>query len=121
MEIMDDEKEAIADLFRMNRMDVNEPDYHSAPYWGYRPDARRSIYPEYYDYNPRGGSPVFRSGVEWQISDYFKEGNDAPFAQLILIEGAPHIPHDYHARIAWEFFSHFKRISDGTVKEQTAN
>ena len=121
MEIMDDEKVAIADLFRMNRMDVSEPDYHAVPYWGYRPDAQRSIYPEYCDYDPRGGSPVFKSGVEWQISDYFKEGYDAPFAQLILIEDAPHIPHDHHARIAWEFFSHFRRTGSGVITEQTPN
>lgn len=121
MEIMDDEKAALRDVFRMNHMDAGEPDYHAIPYWGYPPDNQDSIYPEYTDYDPYGGDPILRSNVEWQISNYYKEGYEAPFAQLILIEDAAHIPHDYHARIAWDFFAHFRRMSDGAIVERNDN
>ncbi|MBQ6289759.1 MAG: hypothetical protein IJK71_11005 [Clostridia bacterium] len=118
MELMEDEKNALRTLFEMNRMPSGETDYHAVPYWGYRPDRQESIWPEYKDYHYYGGSGIPQSNVEWQISDYCLEGYEAPFAQLVLIEGADHTPHDYHARIAWDFFSRFSRNTDGTITER---
>ena len=118
MELMEDENKALRTLFEMNRMPVDEADYHEVPYWGFRPDRQRSIWPEYKDYHYYGGNGVAQSNVEWQISDYWREGYEAPFAQLVLIEGADHTPHDYHARIAWDFFSCFSRNTDGTISER---
>lgn len=118
MELLEDENKALRTLFEMNRMPVGEADYHEVPYWGFRPDRQRSIWPEYKDYHYYGGNGVAQSNVEWQISDYWREGYEAPFAQLVLIEGADHTPHDYHARIAWDFFSRFSRNTDGTISER---
>lgn len=115
MEIMDDEKEAIKDLFAMNGMNRGTPNYQETPYWGYKPDKSYTIYPNYTDYDPYGGSPKKRSGVRWTVNDYYLNGFKNPFAQLILIDGAAHIPHDYHADIAWEFFQHFRRVSGGRI------
>lgn len=118
MELMEDEKKALGTLFERNRMPAGETDYHAVPYWGYRPDRQESIWPEYRDYQYHGGNGIPQGNVEWQISDYFREGYEAPFAQLVLIEGAQHTPHDYHARIAWDFFSRFSRNEDGTIAER---
>ena len=74
------------------------------------------IRPEYRDYHWYGGNGTRREGVEWQISDYFREGYEAPFARLVLIEGANHTPHDYHARLAWDFFSGFRKVNGQTVE-----
>lgn len=117
-ELSEDEKKALKTLFEMNRMQAGETDYHAVPCWGYRPDRQESIRPEYRDYQYYGGNGIPRNNVEWQISDYFREGYEAPFAQLVLIEGAQHTPHDYHARIAWDFFSRFSRNTDGTISER---
>lgn len=114
-EVMNDEKRALADLFAMNGMDPERPDYRRTPYWGYEPDRTRVIRPEYTDYDPYGRSPQRRTGVSWTVSDYYHDGCQAPFAQLVLIDGAAHVPHDYHAAIAWEFFRHFRRYADGRV------
>ena len=118
MELMEDENKALKTLFEMDRMPVGEADYHEVPYWGFRPDSQGSIWPEYKDYHYYGGNGVTQSNVEWQVSDYYREGYEAPFAQLVLIEGADHTPHDYHARIAWDFFSRFSRNTDGTISER---
>ena len=118
MELMEDENKALKTLFEMDRMPVGEADYHEVPYWGFRPDSQGSIWPEYKDYHYYGGNGIPQSNVEWQISDYYREGYEAPFAQLVLIEGADHTPHDYHARIAWDFFSRFSRNTDGTISER---
>ena len=118
MELMEDENKALKALFEMDRMPVGEADYHEVPYWGFRPDSQGSIWPEYKDYHYYGGNGVTQSNVEWQVSDYYWEGYEAPFAQLVLIEGADHTPHDYHARIAWDFFSRFSRNTDGTISER---
>ena len=77
-----------------------------------------SLRPEYRDYAYYGGNGTPQANVEWQVSDYFREGYEAPFAQLVLIENAQHTPHDYHARIAWDFFSRFSRNEDGTISER---
>lgn len=118
MELMEDENKALKTLFEMDRMPVGEADYHEVPYWGFRPDSQGSIWPEYKDYHYYGGNGIPQSNVEWQVSDYYREGYEAPFAQLVLIEGADHTPHDYHARIAWDFFSRFSRNTDGTISER---
>ena len=118
MELMEDENKALKTLFEMDRMPVGEADYHEVPYWGFRPDSQGSIWPEYKDYHYYGGNGIPQSNVEWQASDYYREGYEAPFAQLVLIEGADHTPHDYHARIAWDFFSRFSRNTDGTISER---
>lgn len=116
-EIMEDEKEAIRDLFDMNGMDRGKTDYHETPYWGYRADKTTVLYPEYTDYDPYGNNPVKRKNVQWTVSDYYRDGYQSPFAQLILIDGAAHIPHSYHAEAAWAFFSHFKRNQNGVIEE----
>ncbi|MBP5728632.1 MAG: hypothetical protein J6Y48_16285, partial [Clostridia bacterium] len=118
MELAEDEKNALRTLFEMDRMPTGGTDYHAVPYWGYRPGRQTSIRPEYRDYHYYGGNGIPQSNVEWQISDYFREGYEAPFAQLVLIQGAQHTPHDYHARIAWDFFSRFSRNTDGTISER---
>lgn len=117
MTIMDDEKEAIADLFTMNGMNRGESDYHQTPYWGYQADRTKVIYPKYTDYDPYGKNARKKSHVRWRVSDYYKNSYTHPLAQFVLIDGADHVPHDYHATIAWEFFKHFKRNSDGQLEE----
>lgn len=109
MEIMGDEREAIADLFAMNGMNRGKPDYHTTPYWGYQPDKTTEIYPDYTDYDWQGKNPVKKNGIRWTVSDYYADGYSEPLAQFILIDGADHVPHDYHATAAWEFFRHFRR------------
>ena len=118
MELAEDEKKALGTLFERNRMPAGKADYHAVPYWGYKPDRQESIWPEYRDYQYYGGNGIPQNNVEWQISDYYREGYEAPFAQLVLIEGADHTPHDYHARISWDFFSRFSRKEDGTISER---
>lgn len=115
--IMDDEREAIADLFKMNGMNRGQPDYQKTPYWGYAPDYLRTIYPKYTDYDLDGKNPKKRSNVAWHVSDYDKSGYTHPFAQFVLIDDAAHVPHDYHATIAWDFLKHFKRNNNGKLVE----
>lgn len=115
-EVMNDEKRALAGLFAMNGMDRGRPDYRRTPYWGYEPDRTRVIQPEYTDYDPYGRNPQRMGGVSWTVGDYYRKGCPVPFAQLVLIDGAGHIPHDYHAAIAWEFFRHFGRDADGSIR-----
>ncbi len=116
-EIMDDEKIALSDLFKMNKMNVSSPDYHKNQFWGYEADKTQKIFPEYTDYDPYGNNAVKKSNIAWTVSDFYKTGYKNPFAQLILIDGAAHIPHSYHARIAWEFFKHFSRNESGEIIE----
>ena len=117
-ELAEDDKKGLSSLFRMNGMDRGGTDYHATPCWGYLPDRQESLRPEYRDYAYYGGNGTPQANVEWQVSDYFREGYEAPFAQLVLIENAQHTPHDYHARIAWDFFSRFSRNEDGTISER---
>ena len=116
--LAEDEKKGLRSLLRMNGMDRDGTDYHAAPCWGYVPDRRETLWPEYRDYAYYGGNGTPQANVEWQVSDYFREGYEAPCAQLVLIERAQHTPHDYHARIAWDFFSRFSRNEDGTISER---
>lgn len=115
-EIMSDEREALEDLFTMNGM--NEPvDYAKTSYWGYRPDRSYVMYPEYTDYDIHGENPEKKSGISWTVNEYYKDGYQYPFAQLILIEQAEHVMHSNHAELAWDFFRHFQRGSDGKIIE----
>ena len=93
------------------------PNYNRVPYWGYTPDEKESIYPVYLDYGIYGGTPTKRSGVEWQINKFYAQGYKRPFAELILVDGSNHIPHDYNAYLAWNFLKGFRRLSNGTLVE----
>jgi len=117
LELSDGEKDAVRSLFEMNGMDPGETDYHTVPCWGYRPDRQTVIRPEYRDYPYYGGNGTPCRDVEWRISEYCREGYAAPFARLVLIEGANHTPHDYHARLAWDFFSGFRKVNGQTVEK----
>ena len=117
--IMDDEIYAIKDLFTYNNMKEKniKPNYDLVPFWGYMPDEKISIYPVYNDYDIYGTSSKKRSGVEWKINKYYAEGYKRPFAELILVEGSNHIPHDYNAFLAWNFFKGFRRLGNGLLIE----
>ena len=119
MRVSSFEREALADLFACNGMKEADavPDYDAYPYWGYRPDETDSVYPAYHDYHPYGYSPVFQSDTEWKISRFYKDGFENPFAELILVEGAGHTPHDRNAGMAWNFFSRFRRDGGGILRE----
>jgi len=58
MSIMNDEIEAIKDLFTYNNMKEKNmiPNYDKTPYWGYIPDEKGSIYPTYLDYDIYGNT-----------------------------------------------------------------
>ena len=104
MAIMEDEQHAIRSLFLFNEM-IEEgvrPDYGSTPYWGYEPD-------EVYTDNP--------DGRQWQFGNYYKNSYTAPFAQLVLIDGATHRPNRHEAAVSWDFFQHYYRSEDGSVAE----
>ena len=102
MAVMDDEQRAIHALLLFNEMidDSLKADYDKTSYWGYKPDNTQSITVD---------------GREWQISNYHKAGYSAPFAQLVLIEGASHRPNQYEATVAWNFFKNYARGNDGSV------
>lgn len=102
MAVMQDEQQALRAMFLMNEMigEDAEPDYATVPYWGYAPDATRMMEPD---------------GREWQFSDFYKEGYPAAFAQLVLIEGAEHMPNQYEAKAAWEFLKQYARNEDGRI------
>lgn len=102
--VMDDEQQAIRSLLLFNEMiePSVQPDYDAVPYWGYAPDETRIETPD---------------GREWTFSDYGKIGYSAPFAQLVLIEGAEHRPNEHEASASWSFFERFSRAEDGSVAE----
>lgn len=116
-EVMSDEREALESLFTMNDMDYGNPDYAKTPYWGYVPDKSYVLYPEYTDYDIHGDNPEKKSGISWTVNEYYKDGYQHPFTQLILIDGAEHVMHSNHAELAWNFFRHFQRNSDGKIRE----
>lgn len=108
MAIMEDEQRAIRSLFLSNEMideDI-QPDYDAVPYWGYVPEDSYTINPD---------------GREWQVNNFYKGGYTAPFAQLVLIDGAGHQPNSSEADVSWEFFRHFSRREDGSIAEQNEN
>jgi flavodoxin/poly(3-hydroxybutyrate) depolymerase len=102
MAVMRDEQQALRALFRMNEMitQSTRTDYTKVPYWGYEPDNTHTLTRE-----DRG----------WQFSDYYKDGYAQPFAQLVLIEGAEHTPHQYDARAAWQFLKQYSRNEKGEI------
>lgn len=106
MAIMEDEQRAIRSLLLFNEMiDENtKPDYDTTPYWGYSPEESSIIKPD---------------GREWQVNNYYKDDYTAPFAQLVLIDGARHQPNRSEADITWEFFRNFSRSADGSIAEHT--
>ena len=94
--VMDDEKEGIRDLMLYNGLISNDEtaDYDKTPYWGYEPDETAS---------------ETMAGWEWSFSNYYKEGYDAPFAQLVIVEDREHRPREGEAEVAWNFFKNFRR------------
>jgi poly(3-hydroxybutyrate) depolymerase len=102
MAVMDDEKRAIRALLLFNEMiDVSrKADYDETAYWGYRPDDVQT---------------VMHGERNWQISNHYKTGYVAPFAQFVLIEGADHRPNLYEATVAWDFLQHYGRGENGSV------
>lgn len=101
--VMQNEREAIRDLFLYNEMiEEDTPcDYASSPYWGYTPDEKRirKI-----------------NGRKWEISNYYKEGYASAFAQLIIVEDDEHRCRKEEAELAWQFFKQFKRNSNGEIE-----
>lgn len=108
MAIMEDEQRAIRSLFLFNEMidESMQADYDATPYWGYAPDDSHSITP---------------NGREWRVDNFYKEGYTAPFAQLVLIDGAGHQPNESEADVSWEFFRNFSRSTAGGVIENAAS
>lgn len=114
--IMDDEKIALHDLFTADKLRTGQPDYQATPYWGYRSDEKSSQYPRYHDYDPYGNHPRLQTKKEWQVSRYYRDDFQNPLAELVLVEDAPHIPHDCNAQFAWDFLQHFKRVNGRIVE-----
>lgn len=115
--VMDDERVALRDLMTANQIDSNEPNYAQTPYFGYRPDKQFTRQPRYHDYDPYGNNQHLQINKIWQFNQYFKAGYKNPFAELVLVQDAHHIPHDYSAAVAWEVLHHFRRTSDGKIAE----
>ena len=106
--VMDDEKEGIRDLMLYNGLISNDEtaDYDKTPYWGYEPDETAS---------------ETMAGWEWSFSNYYKEGYDAPFAQLVIVEDREHRPREGEAEVAWNFFKNFRRSADGSIESTSLN
>lgn len=115
--VMTDEQAALRDLMTTNHLRNSQPDYRQTPYWGYQPDKQFTRHPTYHDYDPYGNNQRLRNDKEWQFSQYFKEGYHYPFAELVLVQDSPHIPHDYNATVAWDFLRHFRRDDNGQISE----
>ena len=75
--------------------------YDATPYWGY---------PE------RDASELTFDGKTWTVSNYYKDGCDIPFGQLILVEDGIHWARPQHARLAWDFMKHFRRNESGQIE-----
>lgn len=103
MAIMTDEQEALSDLMLFNEMVSTGfvPDYDTTPYWGY---------PEH------DSSELIFDGKAWTVSNYYKDGYDVPFGQLILVEDGIHWARLQHARLAWDFMKHFRRNESGRIE-----
>ena len=103
MAIMTDEQEALSDLMLFNEMADPSyvPDYDRTPYWGY-PEQDSSVM-------------VF-DGKAWMVSNYYKDGYDVPFGQLILVEDGIHWARPQHAQLAWDFLKHLRRNENGTLE-----
>lgn len=103
MAIMKDEQEALSDLMLFNEMVDPSfmPDNKKTPYWGY-PEADTSL--------------LAFKGKTWTVSNYYKEGYNTPFGQLILVEDGIHWARPQHARLAWEFMKVFRRNETGVIE-----
>ncbi len=115
--VMRDEQEALRDLMQADGLTTAAPDYRATPYFGYRPDRSFSKKPRYRDYDPYARNPRLQDDKNWEFNQYFKAGFEHPFAELVLVQDAPHIPHDCNARVAWDFLRHFRRDEHGEIKE----
>ena len=104
MAIMTDEQKALRDLMLFNEMSSEdfEPNYDETAFWGYAPDKTSTM-----EFN----------GKTWEISDYFKDGYNVPFGQLILVEDGIHWARQPHAQLAWDFMKHFRRSENGGVEQ----
>lgn len=51
---------------------------------------------------------------DWSVCKYQK-AFAAPFAELITVNESKHQLRDGEAKIAWEFFKHFRRDENGKV------
>lgn len=118
MMVMRDERKALAYLMATNQLNAPAPNYGKEPYWGYPADKKEVLVPDYYDYDPYGNDRRHQTKKRWTISHYYKDGFKHPFAELVLVEGAPHIPHDYNAQVAWNFLKHFRRTMNGKIIEK---
>lgn len=98
--VMNDERVALRDLFSANQLTGRDVDYQRTPYFGYVPDDQFIRKPRYFDYDPYGNHQHLQDDKIWQFNQYFKKGFRSPFALLVLVQDAPHIPHDYNATVA---------------------
>ena len=103
MAIMTDEQEALSDLMLFNEISDKsfKPDYDSTPYWGY-PETEKT--------------ELSFDGKTWTVSDYYKDGYDIPFGELILVEDGIHWARPQHAQLAWDFMKQFRRNDKGMIE-----
>lgn len=104
MRVMDDVVWGIESMMRYNELleKGEAKDFDKTEYWGYEPDEVET--------------GTIDEAV-WTFSNYYKEGYTAPFAQLVLIEGAKHELNEYKAFVAWDFLRHYTRGEDGALVE----
>ena len=93
---------AVEQNFAINEIDPGEPDYTSRPYWGYTTGEYEVIYDK---------------DLEWQITNFYKDGYENPLVQCVTLVGAGHSNADYMATVAWDFMSVFARGEDGSLLE----
>lgn len=93
---------AVEQNFAINEIDPGEPDYEARPYWGYTTGEYEVIYDK---------------DLEWQITNFYKDGYENPLVQCVTLVGAGHSNADYMATVAWDFMSVFARNPDGSLSE----
>lgn len=91
---------ALEMVFDFNNIDHGALDYDKTPLWGYEPDDK---------------STLNDKGHDWVYHNFYKEGYDSPFIQLVTFDGAGHANSDHMATVAWDFLSQYSRASDETV------
>lgn len=94
------EEGALEQAFLFNGIELPEKDYAQTPLWGYAPDQQYT---------------TTDKGSEWIFHDFYKDGYESPFLELVTIVGAGHANNDYMATVAWDFLSQYVRLPDGTV------
>ncbi len=104
MRISDEEVLALRTLMRWNGLigRLEKPEYDVTEYWGYKPDE---VVSETLD------------DRTWTFSNFYKEGYNAPFVQLVLIDDARHKINNMDAAVAWNFLRKFSRGADGIIYE----